>query len=86
MLHQHEIKQYEQIISQQQKVGFVASRWAVKEAAVKSIGKKELIFNEMKVTYNQEGQPLLNLSSKFNKDLLKSLGVKEIVISYTVQS
>ena len=45
----------------------------------------------MKITYNKEGiafatvdQPLLNMCSEFNENLLLELGVKEIIISYTI--
>ncbi len=36
-------------------VQYVASRWAVKEAAVKAVGRRELIFNELKVRKDEHG-------------------------------
>jgi len=35
---------------------FLASRWAVKEAAVKALGRRELIFGEMRIIKNSYGK------------------------------
>ena len=49
---------------------FVSSRWAAKEALVKSIGIKSLIFSQIEVTHNTQGQPQFLFHSAC-KEILK---------------
>lgn len=40
-----------------EQVEFVASRWAVKEALAKAIGRKELTFNQINIIKDSHGKP-----------------------------
>jgi phosphopantetheinyl transferase (holo-ACP synthase) len=41
----------------EEQVQFLASRWAIKEALNKAIGRKELVFNEIYIAEGREGSP-----------------------------
>lgn len=50
VLHDHELLYFANFSIERQKVEYLASRWAVKEALNKAIGRKELHFNEILIT------------------------------------
>jgi phosphopantetheine--protein transferase-like protein len=45
--HEEEISQYERLSGPTQRAQFVASRWAVKEAAYKAFGTSRILFPEI---------------------------------------
>jgi holo-[acyl-carrier protein] synthase len=64
-------------------LGYLASRWAVKEATFKAFGQSrgEVLFTDMKVTNDgQTGKPVLQLEGK-TKQLALRLGVNQIHLS-----
>lgn len=54
-LHHQEMEFLEKIENDKQKVEYLASRWAVKEALNKAIGRKELHFSEIRIAKDDEG-------------------------------
>lgn len=55
VLNEEELTHYDTLRISRVQVQFVASRWAVKEAAVKALGRRNLIFNEMKIIKDEHG-------------------------------
>jgi phosphopantetheinyl transferase (holo-ACP synthase) len=60
----------------------VASRWAAKEATVKALGRRELVFAETQITKDINGtfsliagKPFVTLNGETNNDLIKELNV-----------
>jgi phosphopantetheine--protein transferase-like protein len=55
VLHPKELEHFQTITSEEYQGQFVASRWAAKEATVKAIGKRELVFAETHITKDLNG-------------------------------
>lgn len=55
VLHPEELSLFDTIKPHRIQVQFVASRWAVKEAAVKAVGRRELVFSELKIIKDEHG-------------------------------
>ena len=88
VLSPEELAFFDQIKLDRVQVQYVASRWAVKEAAVKALGRRELIFAEMQVVKDQygtrsliAGKPFLDLCSEENKNLAKELAPNNIRVN-----
>lgn len=63
VLHSDEIQQFDTLKQDKIRTQFVASRWAVKEATVKALGRKELVFSDLKIIKDQTGKvPLIQVN------------------------
>lgn len=55
VLSPQEIAHFDTLKLDKIQVQFVASRWAVKEATVKAIGRRELVFSEINIFKDEHG-------------------------------
>ena len=55
VLHDKELEYFDQITDDEYKAQYVASRWAAKEATVKAIGKKDLVFPKTLINKDLQG-------------------------------
>ena len=56
-LHSKEIEEYENIESEEKRILFVASRWAVKESVYKAMQMDKLQFPEIRIEKRKNGKP-----------------------------
>lgn len=71
VLHSSELKNYNNISLQKSKVSYLASRWAVKEALVKAISNKSLIYSSIFIEKEINGKPFIMID-KHNFDYYNS--------------
>ena len=65
------------------KTNFFAKRFAAKEAFVKAIGlgfRKNINFNDIDISNNKKGKPIINLSNKIRKIIIKEFKIKRYKI------
>ena len=62
-LSKEEIKEFETLKSETKKKQFLASKWALKEAIYKALSSEHLIFNQINITKNQYGQPIVKIKN-----------------------
>lgn len=55
VLHQKEFDYFNTLTDEDYQAQYVASRWAAKEATVKALGKKELVYSQTYLTKDIDG-------------------------------
>jgi holo-[acyl-carrier protein] synthase len=55
VLHPKELERFQEITNREYQAQFVASRWAAKEATVKAMGRRELVFAETHIAKDING-------------------------------
>ena len=65
VLHENEIKEYNDINNIENKTKYLASRWSLKEALVKATGNKGLIFSKIYLEKNESGKPFVKFDEKY---------------------
>jgi holo-[acyl-carrier protein] synthase len=78
-----EIEKFENITNLQVQICYLAKRWCVKEAVAKALGTgiaKGIGWQQMEVTNNKLGAPLMTLSGEAQARL-HALGGKNVLIS-----
>jgi holo-[acyl-carrier protein] synthase len=78
-----EIESFENIANLQVQICYLAKRWCVKEAVAKALGtgiSKGIGWQQMEVTNNKLGAPLMTLSGEA-ETRLNDLGGKNVLIS-----
>ncbi|MGL5268823.1 MAG: holo-ACP synthase [Spiroplasma sp.] len=60
-LTKEEVKTYKTLKTELRKKQFLASKWALKEAIFKALPSEHLIFNQINITKNQYGQPIVKI-------------------------
>ena len=66
-LHSKEIEEYENIESEEKRILFVASRWAVKESVYKAMQMDQLQFPEIRIEKCDNGKPDLVFEGEAEK-------------------
>jgi holo-[acyl-carrier protein] synthase len=55
VLHKQELDYFNTLTDEDYQAQFVASRWAAKEATVKALGKRELVYSQTHITKDIDG-------------------------------
>lgn len=66
-LHSREIDEYEKIDSEEKRILFVASRWAIKESVYKAMQMDKLQFPEIRIQKRENGKPDLIFEGEAEK-------------------
>lgn len=73
VLHKIEIDEYKKM-GEKSKLAFLSSRWAVKEALVKTISNKQIVFSKVSLVKSIEGKPNLIIDNhNFDNDIASNL-------------
>ena len=70
VLHQIEIKEYENIDEINQKSRYLASRWGLKEATVKACGNRSIYFPGVYLAKYEKSKPKLTIEGETNERIL----------------
>lgn len=62
-LSNEEWKKFQTLKTVLRKKQFLASKWALKEAIFKALPSEHLIFNQINITENQYGQPIVKIKN-----------------------
>lgn len=87
ILHKSELEQYSQLQDIDLKTKFFATRWAVKESAIKAADRKDLSALHMILEKTSTGKPVLKFIDKGYDIIYSQLRAKEhhISISHEVE-
>ena len=82
-LHSKEIEEYENIESEEKRILFVASRWAVKESVYKAMQMDQLQFPEIRIEKRENGKPDVVFEGEAEK-FANRMNIREKFVSVTM--